>query len=92
MKTYKYIYIPKLNYKNVIITTKNGMIKRSKLKEFRLQRYNKATSCMKLKDNDETSQIIKSAIECGYRLIDTASAYQNEKYQEIIDNFTKTNK
>lgn len=33
----------------------------------------------KLKDNDETSQIIKSAIECGYRLIDTASAYQNER-------------
>ena len=28
------------------------MIKRSKLKEFKLQRYNKATSCMKLKEND----------------------------------------
>ena len=39
--------------KNVIITTKDGMIKRSKLKEFKLQRYNKATSCMKLKDNDQ---------------------------------------
>ena len=38
--------------RNIIITTKNGMIKRSKLKEFRLQRYNKATSCMKLKDDD----------------------------------------
>ena len=39
--------------KNIIITTKDGMIKRSKLKDFKLQRYNKATSCMKLKDNDE---------------------------------------
>ena len=39
--------------KNVIITTKDGMIKRSKLKEFKLQRYNKATSCMKLKENDQ---------------------------------------
>ena len=38
--------------KNIIITTKNGMIKRSKLNDFKLQRYNKATSCMKLKDND----------------------------------------
>lgn len=46
--------------KNVIITTKNGMIKRSKLKDFKLQRYNKASSCMKLKDND---QVISAIIE-----------------------------
>ena len=38
---------------NVVIATKEGMIKRSKLKEFKLQRYSKATSCMKLKDGDE---------------------------------------
>ena len=38
--------------KNVIITSKNGMIKRSKLSDFKLQRYSKATSCMKLKDKD----------------------------------------
>ena len=38
---------------NVIIATKQGMIKRSKLKEFKLQRYSKETSCMKLKDDDE---------------------------------------
>ena len=44
--------------KNVIVTTKNGMIKRSKLKEFKLLRYNKATSCMKLKDNDEVLSVI----------------------------------
>ena len=45
--------------KNLIITTKNGMIKRSKLKEFKLLRYNKATSCMKLKDNDEVLSVIE---------------------------------
>ena len=46
--------------KNVIITTRDGMIKRSKLKDFRLQRYNKATSCMKLKDGD---QVISALVE-----------------------------
>ena len=46
--------------KNIIITSKEGMIKRSKLKDFKLQRYNKATSCMKLKDNDE---VISALIE-----------------------------
>lgn len=45
--------------KNLIVTTKNGMIKRSKLKEFKLLRYNKATSCMKLKDNDEVLSVIE---------------------------------
>ena len=43
---------------NLIITTKDGMIKRSKLKEFKLQRYNKATSCMKLKDNDQVISVL----------------------------------
>lgn len=39
--------------KNVVITTKNGMIKRSRLQDFKLLRYSKPTSCMKLKENDE---------------------------------------
>lgn len=43
--------------KNVIVTTKNGMIKRSKLKDFKLQRYNKASSYMKLKDNDQVINV-----------------------------------
>ena len=46
--------------KNIIITSKNGMIKRSKLKDFKLQRYNKASSCMKLKDDD---QVISGMVE-----------------------------
>ena len=45
--------------KNVIITTKNGMIKRSQLKEFKLQRYNKASSCMKLKDDDQVISVLE---------------------------------
>lgn len=44
--------------KNVIVTTKNGMIKRSKLKDFKLQRYNKASSFMKLKDNDQVIDVV----------------------------------
>ena len=47
--------IPAYNFeteKNVVIVTHDGMIKRSKLKEFKLLRYSKETSCMKLKDND----------------------------------------
>lgn len=34
----------------------------------------------KLKPNDETTEIIKQAIKCGYRHFDTASAYGNELY------------
>ena len=45
---------------NIIITSKDGMIKRSKMKEFKLQRYNKASSCMNLKDND---QVISALVE-----------------------------
>ena len=38
--------------KNIIITSRDGMIKRSKLKDFKLSRYSKPTSCMKLKEAD----------------------------------------
>ena len=61
--------------KNVVIATHDGMIKRSKLKEFKLQRYSKATSCMKLKDNDcviasflETSPYLFLTTDSGYGL------------------------
>lgn len=39
--------------KNIIIATKDGMIKRSKLQDFKLIRYSKPTSCMKLKNDDK---------------------------------------
>ena len=38
---------------DITIATKNGMIKRTKLNEFKVNRYSKPISCMKLKDNDE---------------------------------------
>ena len=59
--------------KNIIITTKDGMIKRSKLKDFKLQRYNKASSCMNLKDNDK---VISALVE-DY---DTVFLITNEGY------------
>ena len=48
---------------NLILTTKNGLIKRTKLSDFKLQRYNKVTSCMKLKDNDELISVIEEKSE-----------------------------
>ena len=38
---------------DITIASKNGMIKRTKLNEFKSLRYSKPISCMKLKDNDE---------------------------------------
>lgn len=59
--------------KNVVLATKNGMVKRSKLKEFKLQRYSKPTSCMKLKDDD---QVINAFIEeKPYLFLVTDSGY-----------------
>lgn len=37
---------------NIIIATQNGMIKRSKMSDFKLTRYSKPTSCIKLKNHD----------------------------------------
>ena len=47
--------IPVTNFDDkldITIATRNGMIKRTALKEFEVSRYSKAISCMKLKDND----------------------------------------
>ena len=37
---------------DITLASHNGFIKRTKLEEFKLLRYNKAVSCMKLKDDD----------------------------------------
>ena len=44
--------------KNIIIASRNSMIKRSRIKDFKLQRYNKASSCMNLKDGDEVVSVM----------------------------------
>ena len=54
--------IPVTNFDKGIITifTKNGMIKRTNLSEFKLQRYSKEVTCIKLKDDDEVVSISNS--------------------------------
>ena len=48
---------------NIYITsfTKKGMVKRTKLDEFKVQRYSKAVNMMKLKDKDEVIDVSYSA-------------------------------
>ena len=49
--------IPVSNFDNKIdisIVSKNGMIKKTNLSDFKVSRYSKPISCMKLKDDDET--------------------------------------
>ena len=45
---------------DITITSKNGMIKRTKLSDFKLLRYNKPVGCMKLKDDDEVVSVFLS--------------------------------
>ena len=59
--------------KNIIITSKNGMIKRSKLSDFKLTRYSKPTSCMKLKDGDEVIDAYMESNPCIF--LTTNSCY-----------------
>lgn len=61
--------------KYITIFTKNGIVKRSSLKEFQVQRYSKAINCMKLKDGDivtnvssDDSQNILVVTKMGYAL------------------------
>lgn len=58
---------------NVVIATQDGMIKRSKLKEFKLQRYSKATSCIKLKDGDSLISAFRE--KDSYLFLATTSGY-----------------
>ena len=46
--------------KNIIIASRDGMIKKTSLKEFEVSRYSKPITCMKLKEND---QVINAYIE-----------------------------
>ena len=39
--------------KDIVISSKDGMIKKTKLSEFKVNRYSKPISCMKLKENDQ---------------------------------------
>ena len=66
--------IPAYDFKkniNLILTTKNGMIKRTSLTDFKLQRYNKATSCMKLKDDDQLISVLEEEKDCVFLTTNT---------------------
>lgn len=66
--------IPAYDFKkkvNLILTTKNGMIKRTSLADFKLQRYNKATSCMKLKDDDQLISVFEERGDCVFLTTNT---------------------
>ncbi len=55
--------IPVINFENndiVTIFTKDGMVKRTNIKEFKLQRYSKAVTCIKLKDDDKVVSVNNS--------------------------------
>ena len=46
---------------NITIFTKNGMIKRVELSEFKVSRYSKEISCIKLKDDDKVVSVTNSS-------------------------------
>ncbi len=61
--------------KNIVIATKEGIIKRTKLKDFQLQRYSKPISCMNISKNDkviaafqEEKSILFLTTDSGYGL------------------------
>ena len=45
----------------ITMFTKNGMVKRTKLSEFKVQRYTKPITCMKLKDDDEVVTVTNNS-------------------------------
>ncbi|MFA6327725.1 MAG: DNA gyrase C-terminal beta-propeller domain-containing protein, partial [Bacilli bacterium] len=70
------------NDEQITFFTKNGMIKRTNLSEFKVSRYSKAMSCLKLKDKDK---VIKITNEKGNNiLVITKNGYAlNFKTEEV---------
>ncbi len=67
--------IPVTNFDSdldVVISSKLGMIKKTKLSEFKVNRYSKPISCMKLKDDDE---VINAFISKPEVLVVTNTGY-----------------
>lgn len=46
--------------KYILLATKNGMIKRTKLEEFKVQRYSKPLVCMRLRSDDVVTSILET--------------------------------
>ncbi len=75
--------LPAYDFKDdicIILSSRNGMVKRSSLKDFKLQRYSKPTVCMKLKGEDqligacyEEKKDVMLTTDSGYTLIFAAA-------------------
>ncbi len=59
--------------KDVIISSRDGMIKKTKLSEFKVNRYTKAINCMKLKENDEVIGVLME--DCNDIIVSTSNGY-----------------
>lgn len=77
--------IPIINFDTkmtIVIGTRNGMIKKTNLEEFKSSRYSKPICCMKLKDNDKVIDAFvsnKSDIFIS-TLMDMDCGFQKMKY------------
>ena len=59
--------------KNIVLVSKHGMIKKTKLDLFKVSRYSKPISCMKLKDNDNVVNVFMDSFKDIF--ISTYNAY-----------------
>lgn len=60
-KIIKSIPVSNFDKREIVIFTKNGMVKKTLLEDFKVQRYSKPISCIKLKDNDEVINVSDEA-------------------------------
>lgn len=60
-KIIKSIPVSNFDKREIVIFTKNGMVKKTFLEDFKVQRYSKPISCIKLKDNDEVINVSDEA-------------------------------
>ena len=60
-KIIKSIPVSNFDKREIVIFTKNGMVKKTLLEDFKVQRYSKPISCIKLKDKDEVINVSDEA-------------------------------
>ena len=60
-KIIKSIPVSNFDKREIVIFTKNGMVKKTLLEDFKVQRYSKPISSIKLKDNDEVINVSDEA-------------------------------
>ena len=70
-------------YANLVFVTKNGMIKKTPVNEFKAQRYSKLICAMKVKDDDEVVGV-KTSYETDEVIITTSSGYYNRYSLDVV--------